>query len=106
MTGSGWRLTVGGWREVVARCAVPLGLVVLWHLAVVATGTKIFPSPVAVVKGLRDLPHLVAYTRDSLFRVFCGYTAAVVLGVPVGLALGWWSSLARAANPLIQMLRP
>jgi NitT/TauT family transport system permease protein len=26
--------------------------------------------------------------------------------VPIGLALGWWSSLAQAANPLIQMLRP
>ncbi|HUR82292.1 MAG TPA: ABC transporter permease [Thermoanaerobaculia bacterium] len=85
---------------------MPVLLVALWHLAVVATGTKIFPSPVAVVRGLRDLPHLVAYTRDSLFRVFCGYVAAVVLGVPAGLALGWWSSAARAANPLIQMLRP
>ncbi|HEX8618719.1 MAG TPA: ABC transporter permease, partial [Thermoanaerobaculia bacterium] len=26
--------------------------------------------------------------------------------VLAGLALGWWSPLARAANPLIQMLRP
>jgi NitT/TauT family transport system permease protein len=81
-------------------------LVALWHLAVVLTGTKIFPSPIAVLRGLHDLPHLVAYTRDSLFRVACGYGAAVLLGVPVGLALGWFSSAARAANPLIQMLRP
>jgi ABC-type nitrate/sulfonate/bicarbonate transport system, permease component len=88
------------------RVAVPVVLVALWHLAVVVTGTKIFPSPWAVVKGLRDLPHLVAYTRDSLFRVGCGYLAAVLLGIPAGLALGWWSAAARAANPLIQMLRP
>jgi NitT/TauT family transport system permease protein len=81
-------------------------LVALWHFAVVATGTKIFPSPVAVLRGLNDLPHLGAYTRDSLFRVGCGYGAAVLLGVPVGLALGWFSFAARAANPLIQMLRP
>ncbi|HET8774352.1 MAG TPA: ABC transporter permease [Thermoanaerobaculia bacterium] len=81
-------------------------LLALWHFAVVATGTKIFPSPVDVLRGLNDLPHLVAYTRDSLFRVFCGYGAAVVLGIPVGLAMGWWSGLAKAANPLIQMLRP
>ncbi|HYO75726.1 MAG TPA: ABC transporter permease, partial [Thermoanaerobaculia bacterium] len=51
-------------------------------------------------------PNLASYIRDSLFRVAAGYSAAVLLGVPVGLALGWWSSLARAANPLIQMLRP
>jgi NitT/TauT family transport system permease protein len=78
----------------------------IWHLAVVLTGTKIFPSPLAVAKGLRQLPHLRAYISDSLFRVACGYLAAVLLGVPIGLSLGWWSSLARAANPVIQMLRP
>ena len=81
-------------------------LIALWHFAVAATGTKIFPSPVAVLRGLNDLPHLGAYTRDSLFRVACGYGAAVLLGIPAGLALGWFSAAARAANPLIQMLRP
>jgi NitT/TauT family transport system permease protein len=81
-------------------------IIALWHLAVILTGTKIFPSPLAVARGLRELPHLVAYTRDSLFRVACGYAGAVVLGVPVGLLLGWFNGAARAANPLIQMLRP
>lgn len=83
--------------------AVALGL---WHVAVVLTGTKIFPSPLAVAKGLRQMPHLPAYIADSLFRVGTGYLSAVLLGVPVGLALGWWSALARATNPLVQMLRP
>ena len=78
----------------------------VWHAAVVFTGTKIFPSPIAVARGLRQLPHLGSYIRDSLFRVGAGYFAAVLLGVPVGLALGWWAQLARAANPLMQMLRP
>ena len=81
-------------------------VLLVWQLAVRLTGTKIFPSPVAVAKGLKDLPNLPAYIADSLFRVGCGYLAAVALGVPAGLALGWWSTLARAANPLMQMLRP
>ncbi len=88
------------------RVLVPLILIALWHLAVIATGTTIFPSPIDVVKGLGELPHLVAYIGDSLFRVGTGYAAAVVAGVPVGLVLGWWNAAARAANPLIQMLRP
>jgi NitT/TauT family transport system permease protein len=88
------------------RLIAPVTVLVLWHFAVVLTGTKIFPSPIAVAKGLRQLPHLRAYIADSLIRVGCGYLAAVLLGVPIGLALGWWSSLARATNPLMQMLRP
>ncbi len=86
--------------------AVALAAIGLWHGAVAFTGTKIFPSPLAVLRGVRELPHLRAYIGDSLFRVACGYGAAILLGVPAGLALGWWSAAARAANPLIQMLRP
>ncbi|HEX6642027.1 MAG TPA: ABC transporter permease [Thermoanaerobaculia bacterium] len=93
-------------KNLVTRLVAPVTLLVLWHFAVVVTGTKIFPSPLAVAKGLRQLPHLRAYIADSLFRVGCGYLIAVVIGVPIGLALGWWSSLARATNPLMQMLRP
>lgn len=89
-----------------SRVLVPLSVLAVWQIAVMATGTTIFPSPLDVLKGLRELPHLVAYIRDSLFRVGAGYLAAVVAGIPFGLALGWWSGLARAANPLIQMLRP
>jgi NitT/TauT family transport system permease protein len=88
------------------RVIVPLVVLGIWGAAVQLTGTKIFPSPLDVLRGLKDLPHLVAYVRDSLFRVFCGYGAAVLLGVPLGLLMGWWSALARAANPLIQLLRP
>ncbi len=97
-------------RRALERVILPLlvtaGLTVLWQFAVKLTGTTIFPSPLAVARGVRQLPHLGAYIVDSLLRVGFGYGAAVLLGVPIGLALGWWSGLARAANPLIQMLRP
>ncbi len=96
----------GRGAAVLTRVIVPITVLMIWHFVVVLSGTKIFPSPVSVVKGLRELPHLGSYIVDSLFRVGSGYFAAVLLGVPVGLALGWWTSLARAANPLIQMLRP
>ncbi len=93
-------------RRLVTRLVVPLLLLLAWHMAVILTGTKIFPSPLAVARGLTQLPNLPRYIVDSLFRVGCGYGAAVVLGIPVGLALGWSAALARVTNPLIQMLRP
>jgi len=97
-------------KRTLERAGLPIlvggALIALWHFAVVFTGTTIFPSPLAVARGLRELPHLAAYTRDSLFRVGCGYGAAVLLAVPIGLLLGWFTPAARAANPLIQMLRP
>ena len=80
-----------------------------WGLAVELTGTKIFPSPQAVVRGILALAErklLWAYIGDSLFRVACGYGAADVIGVPLGLLLGWYPALGRAVNPIIQMLRP
>ncbi|HET7433178.1 MAG TPA: ABC transporter permease [Thermoanaerobaculia bacterium] len=84
-------------------------VLLLWHGAVLWTKTKIFPSPAGVVKGIGQLAEkslLWRYIGDSLFRVACGYLGAVFLGVPTGLLLGMSRRLARATNPLIQMLRP
>ncbi len=81
----------------------------IWHAAVIATHTKIFPSPVAVARAIGQLASaslLWRYIGDSLFRVASGYLTAVILGVPIGVLLGWYPTAARAVNPLIQMLRP
>jgi NitT/TauT family transport system permease protein len=89
--------------------ATAAGLVLLWHVLVVATGTQIFPSPMEVLKGLAELARkgvLANYVGDSLWRVFCGYVLALVFGIPVGLALGWYPTAASAFNPVIQVLRP
>jgi NitT/TauT family transport system permease protein len=84
-------------------------LVLIWHFAVRFSHTDVFPSPLAVVKGLGELARkgvLLTYVRDSLVRVAAGYSLALVVGIPVGLALGWYVSAARAVNPVIQFLRP
>jgi len=95
--------------EVFLPVAVAAIIVALWYVAVIVTKTRIFPSPLEVAKGVSSLVGkglLWSYIGDSLFRVSCGYLAAATLGVPLGLILGWWTPLARAVNPLIQMLRP
>jgi len=83
--------------------------VAVWHVAVVLSRTDVFPSPLAVARGLGELARkgvLGVYARDSLVRVALGYSLALVLGIPVGIALGWYAGAARALNPVIQLLRP
>jgi NitT/TauT family transport system permease protein len=81
----------------------------LWHYAVVWTATKIFPSPLDVEKGLLKLAHgnvLWLDIADSLRRVAIGYGAAVILGIPLGLVLGWYPPINQVVNPAMQILRP
>src|ERR1022692_606753 len=95
------------------RIALPLLtatiVTTIWAVAVKFSGTKIFPSPLAVARAIVTLGEkslLWRYIGDSLTRVFAGYSAAIIAGVPLGFLLGWHATLARAVNPLIQMLRP
>ena len=81
----------------------------LWQFLVVWTETKVFPSPLDVQSGLLELARkgvLWGYIADSLGRVAAGYSLAVVLGIPAGLALGWFPAAAQTVNPVLQMVRP
>ena len=95
------------------RFVLPLAtttvILIIWSIALKLSGTKIFPSPLSVANAIATLGEtslLWRYIADSLMRVFAGYLAAIVAGVPLGFLLGWYGPLARAVNPLIQMLRP
>jgi len=84
-------------------------LLAIWHYSVVWTATKVFPSPLSVEKGLSELLHknvLWADIADSLRRVAAGFGAATIIGIPLGLALGWYPSLNQLFNPVLQILRP
>ncbi len=81
----------------------------LWHYAVLWSGTRIFPSPREVELGLSQLTHRGVLYRDivdSLRRVAIGYLAAVGAGIPLGLLLGWYPAAEQTVNPAIQLLRP
>ena len=84
-------------------------LLLVWTAGVALSGTRIFPGPLDVWRGTQELFHrglLVSYIRDSLLRVGTGYVLAVLMGIPVGILLGWYPLGAAAFNPVIQTLRP
>lgn len=90
---------------VLASCVFLL----IWHYAVIWTASTIFPGPSDVEKGIAELLErgvLWAYIADSLRRVAIGFGLAVILGVPIGLTLGWYPAAAKVVNPTIQIVRP
>jgi NitT/TauT family transport system permease protein len=99
-----------GWWSLIGLPLLVAGLLVLaWHLAVAASPDTLFPGPYQVVLGLKELAEnglLHRYVISSVFRVLWGFGLAAVLGVPLGLLLGWSDLAHRALNPLIQVLRP
>jgi NitT/TauT family transport system permease protein len=61
------------------------------------------------VKGIGELARHHVLWRDivdSLRRVAAGFGTAVILGVPLGLTLGWYPAANQVVNPVMQALRP
>jgi NitT/TauT family transport system permease protein len=95
--------------RVLAPVLVIAGGVALWWVAVVATQSPIIPTPWQVALGIAELAReglLLDHVTASLARVAGGYGAAAVLGIPLGIGMGWFPGLFAALNPLIQLLRP
>src|SRR5438067_699535 len=62
-----------------------------WQLGVSLHPSSLIPGPLAVTRGIVELAGrglLVKYVVASLFRVTWGYLTALVIAVPLGLALG------------------
>jgi NitT/TauT family transport system permease protein len=100
---------VGKLRELVPPLAAAALVVVVWWVAVVESGTVIFPTPLQVVAATVDLVRngtLWDHIGASLYRVGAGFLLAVVVGIPLGLLMGWVRGAFNTLNPLIQILRP
>lgn len=94
----------------VRAAAVPLGLLLVWQLAVMlagSTGRAPVPSQIAstgwqlISSG--DLPIALL---QSLGRVFLGFGWAIVLALVLGALMGTYRVAERALDPLIESFRP
>jgi len=97
--------------------AVPLGLLLAWHLAVQAGMTRLIPSPGDVAEYMVDFAvggiwddafsatlhiHLLA----SMGRVYGGFALAALVAVPLGLMIGRNAFLRALLDPFLQLMRP
>jgi NitT/TauT family transport system permease protein len=117
------RRRLSGWRRLAVGLALPAVLVALWSV-LRSTGVlsqRLLPAPLDVLKSGRDffvapkraaVPGVVPFRgaaiehiRASVGRWALGYTIAVCVGLPLGLALGLSRWTSAAVDPLFQALR-
>jgi NitT/TauT family transport system permease protein/taurine transport system permease protein len=91
-------------------------LIVAWFALTTWTSTidaGRFPSPREALDALRQIwvqgyadARLPVHALHSAKLVLLGFVAAIGLGVPLGLAMGWSRTCEALANPTFLLLRP
>ncbi|MGI6678512.1 MAG: ABC transporter permease [Dehalobacterium sp.] len=89
---------------------------VIWELIVVfqVVPNQLLASPTQVVSMFfvkltnanPDGALLWEHTKISLTEALIGYLAALVIGIPVGLAMGWFKTLDGLVRPIFEIVRP
>ena len=68
------------------------------------------PPPTAVISAAQSICWIAAFCFthifDSLKRVLMAVGTATVLGVPLGLAMGWSPRFRNVVDPLLEFIRP
>ena len=105
------------WQQVLTAVALPLILIAGWHVGVRITGTRLIPVPWDVGLMLYDFAfggiYDDAYSKSlhidlwkSFTRVYAGFFAAALVGIPLGLLIGRIKAIREFVDPTLQLLRP
>ena len=112
--------TTAHFKQLLLGLVVPTAVVVLWQVMGNMPGMAgILPTPLKVVEGWHGWifgqaglglnPYLGTWLSNveySSMRVVQGFVLAAVIGVPLGLLIGWSKFISQMLDPMIQSLRP
>ena len=90
------------------RSASILGLLAIW-LAVGVFGPQTLPGPIAVADAFAGYVQNPVYWDAivlSTLRVLGAFTIAVLIGVPLGLLIGWNVVVGDFTYPALELVRP
>ncbi len=102
------------WAALMASAASLIAGVGLWqwltesHVHFILDFSNI-PTPVAVFEAFRVVIVTEAFWRDiywSMYRIIVAFGLATVVGVSVGIAMGYSTTLRLVIAPYVEMLRP
>lgn len=85
-------------------------VIILWQLlhTTGAVPANLLPSPLDVISSAQRLIAqgvLLSHIWTSTLRVLAGVIIGVTLAIPVGFALGWFPSIRRFFDPLLNFFR-
>lgn len=86
-------------------------LLVAWHATAVSGvyPRHLLPTPWAVLEAVVEAAasgELLSNVLVSLGRQAAGFLVAVLVGLPIGLAIGWWSPVQQALQILVRIVYP
>jgi len=104
-------------KAIALGAGFPVLLVVLWHVAVATTGTRLIPNPRDVAIMMYDFSFggvyddafsatILTHIWKSMTRVYGGFFLAAIIGIPLGLMIGRMKILRQLLDPTINVLRP
>lgn len=89
---------------------IPLAFLAFWEISVRSgAGNILLPPPSQVFQTLLELTLngiIFDHIGASLFRVAAGYILSVLIGVPLGLAMGYWLLADGLLSTTVNGLRP
>lgn len=86
-----------------------VAFILSWHLGAAGNHVGDLPGPAMTVRGLLAIAAQGVLWQNvvaSVFRVAWGFCLAAAVGIPLGMAFGWYPLLRETLNPLVQSLRP
>ena len=95
-------------RRLLAVCLGAVFLFIVWLAAAEIIQLPIVPSPIRVAKNIGEIffDGIAVHFAYSLGRILAGLLLAVVVGLPVGVWMGWSRHAERLLSPLVYLTYP
>ncbi|MDP3622729.1 MAG: ABC transporter permease [Methanobacteriaceae archaeon] len=99
-------------RKIYISLILPVSVIIIWAILTTFTGlipSYFLPSPSEVLQSFETLlmnGQLVQDTSLTLMRVVLGLTVSALVGIPLGILMGWSSTVKDFSSLVVGILRP
>jgi len=99
-------------RKIFISLILPVSVIIIWAIMTTFTGlipSYFLPSPSEVLESFETLlmnGQLVQDTSLTLMRVVLGLTVSALVGIPLGILMGWSNTVKDFSSLMVGIIRP